>query len=78
MERIRTFKTLSRAAMAALFLSVQAIICIGTVYWAAAETLRLSGTGAMVLGAIFAVPSAYLLLVVARMSYEAETDPANQ
>jgi hypothetical protein len=78
MERIKTFKTLSRAATAALFLSVQVIICIGTVYWAAAETLRLSGTGGMILGAIFAAPSAYVLLVVTRMCYEAETDPANQ
>ena len=78
MERIKTFKTLSRAATAALFLSVQAVICIGTMYWAVAETLRLSGTGAMVLGVIFAVPSAYVLLVVTRMCYEAETDPANQ
>ena len=78
MQRIKTFKTLSRAAAAALFLSVQAIICIGTVYWAIAETLRLSGMGAMVLGVIFAVPSAYVLLMAVRMSYEAETDPANQ
>ncbi|TIQ32275.1 MAG: hypothetical protein E5X48_26225 [Mesorhizobium sp.] len=78
MRRIKTFKTLTRAASAASFLTVQAIICVGTVYWAIAETLRMEGTAAIVLGVIFAIPSAYLLIVVSRMAYEAETDPANQ
>ncbi|MDG4884951.1 hypothetical protein [Mesorhizobium sp. WSM4884] len=78
MRRIKTFKTLTRAASAASFLTVQAIICVGTVYWAIAETLRMEGTAAIVLGVIFAIPSAYLLMVVSRMAYEAETDPANQ
>ena len=78
MQRIKTFKTFTRAASAAAFLAVQAIICIGTVYWAVAATLRMEGTAAMVLGALFAVPSAYLLMVVTRMAYDAETDPANQ
>ncbi|WFP60484.1 hypothetical protein [Mesorhizobium sp. WSM4904] len=78
MRRIKTFKTLTRAASAAAFLTVQAIICVGTVYWAITETLRMEGTAAIVLGVIFAIPSAYLLMVVSRMAYEAETDPANQ
>ncbi|TGQ54109.1 hypothetical protein EN836_11285 [Mesorhizobium sp. M1C.F.Ca.ET.193.01.1.1] len=78
MQRIKTFKTLTRVAAAASFLVVQAIICIGTVYWAIAETLRMEGTAALVLGIIFALPSAYLLMVVSRLAYEAETDPANQ
>lgn len=78
MQRIKTVKTLTRAASAALFLSVQALICIGTVYWAIAETLGMAGTAALVLGAIFAVPSAYVMIIAARMAYEAETDPANQ
>jgi len=78
MQRIRTFKTLTRAVAAASFLVVQAVICIGTVFWAVAETLRAEGTAAIVLGVIFAVPSAYLLIMVSRMAYEAETDPANQ
>ncbi|MCV3208615.1 hypothetical protein OHD62_26995 [Mesorhizobium sp. YC-39] len=78
MQRIKTVKTLTRAASAALFLSVQALICIGTVYWAIAETLGMAGTAAVVLGAIFAVPSAYVMIIAARMAYEAETDPANQ
>ncbi|TGP50481.1 hypothetical protein EN873_25315 [bacterium M00.F.Ca.ET.230.01.1.1] len=78
MQRIKTFKTLTRAAAAASFLAVQAIICIGTVYWAVAATLRIEGTAAMVLGAVFAAPSAYLLMLVTRMAYDAETDPANQ
>lgn len=77
-QRIKTFKTLTRATAAASFLAVQAVICIGTVYWAIAATLRMEGTAAMVLGVIFAVPSAYFLMVVTRMAYEAETDPANQ
>ena len=63
---------------AALFLSVQALICIGTVYWAIAETLGIAGTAALVLAAIFALPSAYVLFIAVRMAYEAETDPANQ
>ncbi|TGP26307.1 MULTISPECIES: hypothetical protein [unclassified Mesorhizobium] len=78
MQRIRTFQTLTRAAAAALFLAVQAVICIGTVYWAVAATLRMEGTAALVLAAIFALPSASLLMVVSRVAYEAETDPANQ
>jgi len=78
MQRIKTFKTLTRAAAAASFLTVQAVICIGTVYWAVAATLRMEGTAAIVLAAIFALPSAYLLMVVVRMAYDAETDPANQ
>ncbi|RWK05864.1 hypothetical protein [Mesorhizobium sp.] len=78
MQRIKTFKTLTRVAAAASFLVVQTIICIGTVYWAIAETLRMEGTAALVLGIIFAIPSAYLLMVVSRLAYEAETDPANQ
>ncbi|WP_192243817.1 hypothetical protein [Mesorhizobium silamurunense] len=78
MQRIKTFKTLTRAVAAASFLAVQAIICIGTVYWAVAATLRTEGTAALALAAIFAIPSAYLLMVVTRMAYEAETDPANQ
>ncbi|RWD70895.1 hypothetical protein [Mesorhizobium sp.] len=78
MQRIKTFKTLTRAAAAAFFLAVQAVICIGTVYWAVAATLRMEGTAAIVLGALFALPSAYLLTVVTRMAYDAETDPANQ
>ena len=77
-QRIKTFKSLSRAASAASFLSVQAFICIGTVYWAIAETLYLSGSGALVLGALFALPSAYILLMAVRMAFDAETDPANQ
>jgi hypothetical protein len=77
-QPIKTFKSLSRAASAASFLSVQAFICIGTVYWAIAETLYLSGTGALVLGVLFALPSAYVLLAVVRMAFDAETDPANQ
>jgi len=78
MQRIKTFKTLTRAAAAASFLTVQAVICIGTVYWAVAATLRMEGTAAIVLGVIFALPSAYLLMMVTRMAFEAETDPANQ
>jgi hypothetical protein len=38
----------------------------------------MEGTPAIVLGVIFALPSAYLLMLVSRMAYEAETDPANQ
>lgn len=78
MQRIKTFKSLSRALAAASFLSVQALICIGTVYWAVAETLGLSALGALVLGLFFAVPSALVLLVAVRMAFDAETDPANQ
>ncbi|MBZ9768005.1 MULTISPECIES: hypothetical protein [unclassified Mesorhizobium] len=78
MQRIKTFKTLTCAVAAACFLAVQAAICIGTVYWAIAATLRMEGTAAIVLGAIFALPSAYVLMVVTRMAYDAETDPANQ
>ncbi|WP_137930925.1 hypothetical protein [Mesorhizobium comanense] len=78
MQRIKTLKSLSRAASAASFLSIKAIICIGTVYWAVAESLYLSGTGALVLGVLFALPTAYVLLVVVRMAFDAETDPANQ
>ena len=78
MLRIKTFNTLTRAAAAASFLVVQAIICIGTVYWAVAATLHMDGTAAIVLGVVFAGPSAYFLMVVCRMAYEAETDPANQ
>ena len=78
MQRITTFKTLSRAVSAASFLSVQALICIGTVYWAVAETLGLSGTGAVILAVIFAAPSAFALVTVVRMAFDAETDPANQ
>lgn len=78
MQRIKTFKTLSRAVSAALFLSVQALICIGTVYWAIAETLGMTGTAALVFATIFAVPTFYVLTVVVRMAYDAETDPANQ
>ena len=57
---------------------MQALICIGTVYWAIAETLGMAGTAALVLAAIFALPSAYVLFISVRMAYEAETDPANQ
>lgn len=78
MQRIKTFKTLTRAAAAASFLAIQAVICIGTVYWAVAATLRMDATASIVLGAIFALPSAYVLMVVTRMAYDAETDPANQ
>ena len=78
MQRIRTTHTLTRAVSAALFLSVQVLICIGTVYWAIAETLGMAGTAALVLAAIFALPSAYVLFKAMRMAYEAETDPANQ
>jgi asparagine N-glycosylation enzyme membrane subunit Stt3 len=78
MQRIKTFKTLSRATSAAAFLSVQALICIGTVYWAIAETLGLSGTGAVILAVMFAAPSAFALIAVVRMAFDAETDPANQ
>ncbi len=78
MQRIKTFKTLSRAVSAASFLSVQALICMGTVYWAVAETLGLSGTGAVILAVIFAAPSALVLVTVVRMAFDAETDPANQ
>jgi hypothetical protein len=78
MQRVKTIKTLTCAASAALFLSVQALICIGTVYWAIAETLGMAGTAALVLGVIFAVPSVYVLIIALRMAYEAETDPANQ
>ena len=78
MQRIKTLKTLTRAVSAALFLSVQALICIGTVYWAIAETLGMRGTAALVLAALFAVPSVYILIIAVRMAYDAETDPANQ
>lgn len=78
MQRMKTFKTLSRAVSAASFLSVQALICIGTVYWEVAETLGLSGTGAVILAVIFAAPSAFVLVTVVRMAFDAETDPANQ
>ncbi|MGX5803703.1 hypothetical protein ACWGS9_21005 [Bradyrhizobium sp. Arg314] len=78
MQRIKTFETLTRAAAAASFLAIQAVICIGTVYWVIAAILRMEGTAAIVLGAIFALPSAYVLMVVIRMAYDAETDPANQ
>ncbi|OBQ92968.1 hypothetical protein [Mesorhizobium sp. AA23] len=41
--------------------------------------LKIAGKAqALVLGVIFAVPSAYLLVVVSRMAYEAETDQPNQ
>ncbi|WP_281405821.1 hypothetical protein [Mesorhizobium sp. B2-6-2] len=33
---------------------------------------------AIVLGAILALPSPYLLTVVTRMAYDAKEDPANQ
>lgn len=78
MQRIKTFKTLSRATSAATFLSVQVLICIGTIYWAIAETLYLSGAGALILGIVFALPTVYVLLMAVRMAFDAETDPANQ
>lgn len=78
MQRIKTLRTLTRAVSAALFLSVQALICIGTVYWAIAETLGMAGTAALVLAVLFAVPSVYILTLAVRMAYDAETDPANQ
>jgi asparagine N-glycosylation enzyme membrane subunit Stt3 len=78
MQRVKTLKTLTRAVSAALFLSVQALICIGTVYWAIAETLGMAGTAALVLAALFAVPSVYILILAVRMAYDAETDAANQ
>jgi uncharacterized membrane protein len=78
MQRIKSVKTLTCAASAALFLSVQALVCIGTVYWAIAETLGMAGTAALVLGAIFATPTVYVLITAVRMAYDAETDPANQ
>jgi hypothetical protein len=78
MQRIKTFNTLSRAASAATFLSVQALICIGTVYWALAETFGLSAMAALVLGGIFAVPTIFVLITATRMAFDAETDPANQ
>lgn len=78
MQRIKTLKTVTRAVSAALFLSVQTLICIGTVYWAIAETLGMRGTAALVLAALFAVPSVYILIIAVRMAYDAETDPANQ
>jgi hypothetical protein len=77
-HRIKTFKTLSRAAAAAAFLSVQALICIGTVYWAVAETLGLSAMAALALGGIFAVPTISVLITAIRMAFDAETDTANQ
>lgn len=77
-QRIKTFKTLSRAASAAAFLSVQALICIGTVHWAVAETLGLSEMAALVLGGLFAVPTVFVLIAATRMAVDAETDPANQ
>ncbi|WP_246750059.1 hypothetical protein [Mesorhizobium caraganae] len=67
-----------RPVSAALFLSVQVLICIGAVYWAIAETLGMAGTATLVLAAIFALPSAYVLFIPVRMACEAETDPANQ
>ncbi|QPC92647.1 hypothetical protein [Mesorhizobium sp. INR15] len=78
MQRIKTFKTLSCAVSAALFLSIKALICIGTVYWAVAATLGLTATVALILGGIFAMPTLFVLITVVRMAYEAETDPANQ
>jgi len=78
MQRIKTFKTLSRAASAAAFLSVQALICIGTLYWVIAATLGLTPTAALVLGGIFAVPTVFVLITSVRMAFDAETDPANQ
>ena len=78
MQRIKTFKTLSRAVSAASFLSVQALICIGTVYWAVAETLGLSAMAALALGGIFAVPTISVLITAIRMAFDAETDPANK
>ncbi|MBZ9677208.1 hypothetical protein [Mesorhizobium sp. ES1-1] len=78
MQRIKTFKTLSSAVSAAAFLSVQALICIGTVYWAVAETLGLTAVAALILGGVFAVPSAIVLIMAVRMAFDAETDPANQ
>jgi cation transporter-like permease len=78
MQRVKTFKTMTRAASAGLFLAVQALICIGTVYWAIAESLGMRGTAAIVLTVIFAVPTAYVLLMAVRTAYDAETDPANQ
>jgi Kef-type K+ transport system membrane component KefB len=77
-QRIKTFKTLSRAVSAAAFLCVQALICIGTVYWAVAETLGLSATAALVLGGILAVPTVFVLVTAIRMAFDAETDSANQ
>ena len=58
-----------RPVSAALFLSVQVLICIGTAYWAIAETLGMAGTAALVLAAIFALPSAYVLFIAVRMAY---------
>ena len=78
MQRIKTFKTLSRAASAAMFLSVQALICIGTVYWAVAESLGLTAMAALIVGGIFAVPTVLVLIAAVRMAFDAETDPANQ
>jgi len=78
MQRIKTFKTLSRAASAAAFLSVQVLICIGTLYWVIAATLGLTAMAALVLGGIFAIPTVFVLITAVRMAFDAETDPANQ
>ena len=47
-------------------------------YWAIAETRHVSGSGALVLGVLFALPSAHVLLTMVRMAFDEETDPANQ
>jgi hypothetical protein len=78
MQRIKNMKSLSRAVMAALFLSVQGLICLGTVYWVIAEVLRVDGTFAWILAAIFLLPAAYIVFKACHLAYEAETDPMNQ
>ena len=78
MQRIKTFKSLSRAAMAALFLSVQGLICLGTVHWVIAEILRVDGVFVWVLAAIFLVPAVLVVFKACHLAYEAETDPTNQ
>jgi hypothetical protein len=78
MKRIITPRTIFATAAATLLLFTNLVVVIGAGVILLAGWLDAGPTGLIVLGAIAAVPCCMAFVVIARMAFDAETDPTNQ
>ena len=78
MTRIHTAKTISAVIVGTLFLFTQLVIMVAIIVGLIVNWLGVGLNGVFVLCGIAAIPCLAGLVVIARLAYDAETDPTNQ
>lgn len=77
MKRVVNFRTVWSASALTIFIVSEIAVVAAATVWALSGLLNLGATPTYVLGGVVGAGALYGMVQVARMSFEAETNPEN-